>query len=219
MNHELIMRYPKLRELKEAIRALIKGPYTSKFPYEPHKPYERFRGKPEFHETDCIGCTACVNVCPSNALSFTDKIENNKAKRMLTHQLDLCIFCGQCQANCPTEKGIILSQEFDLSTTEKIEDFKQEIEKELLLCECCGEIIAPYDQIWWVAAKLGALTFSNASLMLFYLINLGLALSAEGGSAYGGKEKSLPKEELEFMRSDRIKILCPRCRRQAVLKS
>jgi len=224
MNHELIMRYPKLRELKEAIRALIKGPYTSKFPYEPHKPYERFRGKPEFHETDCIGCTACVNVCPSNALSFTDKIENNTAKRILTHQLDLCIFCGQCQANCPTEKGIILSQEFDLSTTEKIEDFKQEIEKELLLCECCGEIIAPYDQIWWVAKRLGPITFSNASLTLFYLQNFSaiaesrLIVDAKRENL-SLKEKSLPKEEAEFMRADRIKILCPRCRRQAVLKS
>lgn len=37
------MRYPKLRELKEALKALIKGPYTSKFPFKPHVPFERFR--------------------------------------------------------------------------------------------------------------------------------------------------------------------------------
>jgi formate hydrogenlyase subunit 6/NADH:ubiquinone oxidoreductase subunit I len=219
------MRYPKLREIKEAIKALIKGPYTSRFPYEPHKPFERFRGKPEFHKDDCIGCTACVNVCPSNALSFEDKIENNKAKRILIYQLDLCIFCGQCQANCPTGKGIILSQEFDLATTENREDLKQEIEKELLLCDGCGEIIAPYEQILWVAKKLGPLTFSNASLMLIYLQNF----PAIAGSRpildakrenLALREKPSPKEEeLEFMRSDRIKILCPRCKREAVLKS
>ena len=199
------MRYPKLRELKEAIRALIKGPYTNRFPYAPHKPYERFRGRPEFHEDDCIGCGACFQVCPAKAIEMQD----TRDKRVLTVHWDLCIFCGQCQANCLTEKGIILSNEFDLATTDKREDLKQEIKKELVLCECCEEQIAPYDQILWVAKKLGPLCFSNGSLMLFYLRNLDLA----------AKDRSLPKKETEFIRADRIKILCPRCRREAALKS
>ena len=203
------MRYPKLRELKEAIRALIKGPYTSRFPYQPHTPYDGFRGRPKYDEKACIGCTACVNVCPSGALSFEDKIENGKARRILKHQVDLCIFCGQCQANCPTEKGITLSLDFDLATTGKREDLRQEIEKELILCECCREIIAPSDQISWVAKRLGPLAFSNASVMLFYLKDLALAI----------KEKPLPKEEEKFFRADRIKVLCPKCRRQAVVES
>jgi formate hydrogenlyase subunit 6/NADH:ubiquinone oxidoreductase subunit I len=199
------MKYPKLRELKEAIRALIKGPYTTRFPYQPHTPFERFRGKPEFHQEDCIGCTACCQVCPSGALTF----EDTKAKRQLTYRVDLCIFCGQCQANCPTEKGIMLSQEFDLATTGKREELKQVIEKELVLCECCGEQIAPYDQILWVARRLGPLTFSNASLMLFYLQNLDLAL----------REETTPQRQAELQRADRVKLLCPRCRREAVIKS
>lgn len=202
------MKKPKLRELKEAIRALIKGPYTSRFPYEPHKPYERFRGRPEFHKDDCIGCTACVNVCPSGALSFEEKKENGKAKRILTYTVDVCIFCGQCQANCPTEKGILLSREFDLATTGKRQDLKQQIEKELILCEGCGEIIAPFDQILWVSKKIGPLAFSNPSVMLLYLRDLNLA----------EREDVFP-EEKEFMRSDRIKVLCPKCRREAVIKS
>jgi hydrogenase-4 component H len=199
------MRYPKLRELKEAIRALVKGPYTSKFPYEPHQPFEGFRGRPEYHEEDCMGCGACFQVCPAKAIDMQDI----KDKRILTVHWDLCIFCGQCQANCPTEKGIMLSREFDLATTGKREELLQEIKKPLLLCECCGELVAPFDQVLWVARRLGPLTFSNASLMLFYLQNLDLAL----------KEKPSPKKEEGFLRSDRIKILCPRCRREAVLKS
>jgi hydrogenase-4 component H len=203
------MRYPKLRELKEAIRALIKGPYTSKFPFKPHQPFERFRGKPEFHEGDCIGCTACVQVCPARALEFEDKVDNIRAKRKLTIHLDLCIFCGQCQANCPTQKGIVLSTEFDLATTGKRQELRQSIEKELVLCDCCREIIACRDQVLWVAKKIGPLVFSNASLMLLYLNNIGLAL----------REKFFPKEETEFLRSDRLKLLCPRCRRETVIKS
>jgi len=199
------MKYPKLRELREAIKALIKGPYTSRFPYQPHKPYERFRGRPEFHEEDCVGCGACFQVCPAGAIEMQDV----RGKRILTVNWDMCIFCGQCQANCITEKGIILSNEFDLATTGKRSELKQAIEKELVVCDCCGENIAPSDQILWVAKKLGPLCFSNPSLILFYLRVLSLA----------SKEKFSPKEELEFGRSERIKILCPRCRREAVIKS
>jgi hydrogenase-4 component H len=199
------MRYPKLRELKEAIRALIKGPYTTRFPYEPHVPYQRFRGKPEFHKEDCIGCGACVQVCPSGALSMQDVGD----RRILELRWDICVFCGQCQVNCPPEKGIILSHEFDFATTGKREDLKQNIDKELIICQGCTEIIAPYDQILWVAKRLGPLTFSNPSLMLFYLKSQKLS----------SDEPKIQKEEKEFLRSDRIRILCPRCRREAVIKS
>ncbi len=203
------MRYPKLRELREAIKALIKGPYTSRYPFQPHEPYERFRGRPYFHEEDCIGCTACFQVCPARAIEYEDQILNGKARRKLILRWDICIFCGQCQANCPTSKGIMLSREFALAVTENREALKQEIEKELLVCGCCGEPIVPVEQYDWVAKKLGPLLFSHSSLMLFYLRKAGLAL----------REKFSPKKDGEFQRSDRVKILCPRCRREAVLKS
>ncbi|MFH0763187.1 MAG: 4Fe-4S dicluster domain-containing protein, partial [Candidatus Omnitrophota bacterium] len=183
--------------------------YTARFPYEEHKPFKRFRGKPYFYEEDCIGCSACVQVCPSGALEFEDINKNGRAFRQLTWRAELCIFCGQCQANCPTEKGIMLSNEFDLATTGRRQELKQQIEKELILCECCGEPIIPYEQYAWVVKKLGALAFANPSLMLFYLRALNLAPDIAPSQ----------KKETEFLRADRIKILCPRCRREAVLKS
>ncbi|MCM8783249.1 MAG: 4Fe-4S dicluster domain-containing protein [Candidatus Omnitrophica bacterium] len=201
------MKLPSLlqpRIIKEAIKALIKGPYTSKFPFKPHTPFERFRGKPEFHHEECVGCGACVQVCPAGALSLEDKGD----KRILTVRWDTCIFCGNCQANCLTEKGIILSKEFDLATTGKREELFQSIEKELVRCSFCKEIIAPSDQLIWVAKKLGTMLFSNTSLMLFYLSKEKLA-----------EIKSLPDKELPTLRSDRFHILCPKCRREAVIKS
>ncbi|MCX5706844.1 MAG: 4Fe-4S binding protein [Candidatus Omnitrophica bacterium] len=203
------MRYPKLRELKEAIRAIFSSPYTSRFPYEPHEPYERFRGRPYFYEKDCIGCAACAQVCPAKAITFEDHLKGALAKRKLTIHWDICIFCGQCEANCPTSKGIMLSREFDLATTEKREELKQAIEKEFILCECCGSPVLPYDQYAWVVKRIGPLSFSNTSLLLFYLRSAGLAL----------KEKIIPNPEKKFNRAMRIKILCPNCRREAVLKS
>jgi len=203
------MRYPKLRELKEAVKSLFNRPFTNDFPRQPHKPYERFRGKPEYNQDFCMGCTACVQVCPARALEFQDEKSCGKGKRTLTIRWDICIFCGQCQANCPTEKGIVLSNEFDLARTEERKALRQKIEKELFICECCGEIVAPKDQILWVAKKIGPLVFSNASLMLYYLGNLGLS----------GQDKCIINAGAELKRSDRIKILCPRCRREAVIKS
>jgi hydrogenase-4 component H len=203
------MKYPKLRELKEAIRALVKGPYTSRFSYQPHTPYERFRGRPYFHEEECVGCAACAQVCPAGAIEYKDVISGDSAKRVLAVRWDICICCGNCQANCPTEKGITLSQEFAYAATGAREELAQQVEKEFALCEACGAGIVPRDQMAWVARKLGPLNFSNASLLLFYFRSLALSL----------KEAFSPKREMEFLRADRLKILCPKCRREAVIKS
>jgi hypothetical protein len=104
----------------------------------------------------------------------------------------------------------MLSQEFDLATTEDRLELKQVIEKEFALCECCGEPVVPLEQYSWVAKRLGPLSFANASLLIFYLRDLGFAL----------KEKFLIRKECpEITRASRIKVICPGCRREAVLKS
>lgn len=204
------MRYPKIRELKEAIKSLFSRAYTSDFPRKPHTPYERFRGRPYFHEEDCTGCAACAQVCPAKAIDVNDEVRGGRAVRKLTVHWDICICCGQCQANCLTLKGIMLSQEFDLATTQKREDLKQTLEKEFVICECCGEPVLPYDQYAWVIKRLGSLTFTNASLLLFYLRSAGLAL----------KERFIAGNiQAPVNRATRTKILCPRCRREAVIKS
>jgi hydrogenase-4 component H len=205
------MRYPKLRELKEAIRALIKGPYTSRFPFRPHEPFERFRGRPQYHQEDCMGCAACTQVCPSGALSYKDEIKGGRAVRTLVYAADLCIFCGQCEANCPTQKGIVLTRDFDLSMTEGRKEMNHQIEKELILCPDCGEIIVPRDQYLWVADKLGPLMFTNPSVFLTYLKKLSLIPKTE--------DVKKPEGRPDPRRSDRFQAVCPKCRRQAVLKS
>ena len=134
------MKYPKLRELKEAIRAVVKGPYTTKFPYEPHVPPEKFRGKPEFYEEDCVGCCACAEVCPAKVIDVIDDIKAKPPVRKLVLHFDTCIFCGQCQANCITEKGIKLTAEYDLALSDRNEATVR-VEKELLVCEECGNCL------------------------------------------------------------------------------
>jgi formate hydrogenlyase subunit 6/NADH:ubiquinone oxidoreductase subunit I len=56
------LRYPKLRELKEAVIAVFSPRFTTRFPAKPCIVPERYRGKVEFDLESCIGCGACVNV-------------------------------------------------------------------------------------------------------------------------------------------------------------
>jgi len=59
----------------------------------------------------------CYNVCPPGAMEMEDDVEAG-VRRIIIH-LDRCIFCGQCHANCLTEKGIEQTNECDLSTTDR----------------------------------------------------------------------------------------------------
>jgi len=200
------MRLPKIREIITAVKALITKPYTTKFPFRPHMPFKSFRGKPYFDKDKCVGCSACVNVCPTGALSFKDIKTDSGFKRVLKIRWDICIECGQCQLNCLTSEGIVLSNEYDLSATEERKSLFQEIEKALVCCEVCGKPVACIDHYRWVINKLGPLYVSNTSLISFKQKEIFIA-------------ETLPKSTPEILRSDRFRILCPVCRREAVFTS
>lgn len=44
----------------------------------------------------CIGCGACMQLCPVGAISFD---EDGKAKI----DPNICIKCGTCEASCPVQ--------------------------------------------------------------------------------------------------------------------
>jgi len=200
------MRYPKLRELVEAIKALIKGPYTSKFPFKPHVPEKRYRGKPEYHEEQCVGCGACSEVCPPGAITMTDVIDANHPIRKFDLRYDNCIFCGQCQANCITQEGIKLSNKLDdLSVFDRGETIES-VEKDLILCEGCGSTVGAKDHLIWIAKKLGPLAYSSPTSYLSALKDLKLAYLKV-------------KKSVALTRQDRIKVLCPKCRREVTLET
>jgi hydrogenase-4 component H len=190
------MRSPKLRELKEAITAVFRGPYTAKFPTEPTPLPETFRGCPRFNKDKCVGCGACANVCPTGALQMEDDVPAKL--RRLTIYLDRCIFCGQCQANCLTREGVKQTSEYDLATTSRA-SLRERVEKSLLLCEACGTIIGAQDHLLWVARRIGPVGFANPTLLLTAMQDLSLADKA-------------PKPSADLRRGDRLRVLCPRCR-------
>src|SRR5450759_772933 len=88
------MKYPKMREIKEAITSLFTPAYTSRFPKEPHIPFENFRGKPVVDNENCVGCETCANVCPPQAITFID----DKEKELL--------ICESCNAVITTKEHL-----------------------------------------------------------------------------------------------------------------
>lgn len=196
------MRLPKLRELKEAVIAVFSPRFTSRFPAEPCVVPEKYRGKPEFNLDACVGCGACVNVCPTKALSQDEIIQADTPVRRITLRYDACIFCGNCGDNCTTEDGIKLSNKWDLATMDRSETVESH-EFELQLCEKCGAIVGAKKHLVWLYEKLGPLAYTNPSL----LIAKTKELSTKQPDVDKRRQLKIGAEPGDFMR-----ILCPKCK-------
>jgi hydrogenase-4 component H len=194
---------PKLRELVEAVRAVVKGPFTTKFPAAVDSVDPNFRGLLKFHEEKCIGCGACTHVCPARARETV--VDRDKGVLRNIHHAERCIYCGQCVLYCTTREGISHSTEFDTARTERSADWETSIEKELACCEICGEPFATKAHLLWIARKVGDLASANPTLALSLYQDLGVT------------RPEPPRGPVSPYRSDLMRILCPECRRKAYL--
>ncbi len=206
-SRRLRMKLPSLfqpRVLKQVLRAIFSRPYTTEFPEEVYHPPPGFRGRVRFDASTCIGCGACAEVCPPKCIDVVDEIDCETPRRTLIQHVDACIWCGQCERYCPTKTGIRLTNEF-IEVGFKPEDFEERVEKKLLVCEVCGEQLAPVDQLRWLVRRLGPLAFTNPTLMLMAGRDLGLV------------EQAVKTVGEDVQRADRLRIQCPKCRRATAL--
>lgn len=201
------MKYPKLRELKEAIYSLVTPAYTTKFPKEPHTPYPNFRGKPVVDDANCVGCETCTNVCPSGVITFKD--DKDQKIRIIERNYGLCLFCGQCQEHCITGKGVTLSDQiYDFATFNR-EELIERQEKELLICESCGAVITTKEHIQYMHKKLGPKAFS--SIINLNVLNESLRLASE--------EETHVEVRDGLKRKDMFNIICPNCLRKILVET
>ncbi|MBN1416285.1 MAG: 4Fe-4S dicluster domain-containing protein [Bacteroidales bacterium] len=201
------MKYPKIREIGEALVSLFSPAYTTAFPAKPHIPFDNFRGKPVVDDANCVGCETCANVCPSGAITFRDDTE--KKIRIIERNYGLCIFCGQCQEHCITQKGVKLSDKiYDMATFNR-NDLVEKQEKELVICKGCGAVITTREHLHFIHDKLGPAAYS--SLLNLNMLNEKLKLA---------DEKSISVEVTDGLkRKDMFNIICPNCLRKVLIKS
>ena len=193
------------RVLRQAIVALFSRPVTTRFPAEPFEPISRFRDDLASIPTNASAAEPAPRSVPPKCIDVTD--DPATSTRHLVQHLDQCIWCGQCERYCPTKGGIRMTNEWDCVGF-KPEDFEERCDKEILLCEVCGEVLAPVDALRWLAERLGPMAFGNPTLMLASLRDLNLL--DEGVKAPEGTPTA-------HRRGDRVALHCPRCRRQTAL--
>jgi len=87
----------------------------------------------EVDPVKCVGCGACVRICPPKALT----IEVNEKETILKYFIGRCIFCWMCVQTCP-QKAIKTTNKFELSAVD-VHELQMELVHNTVKCRVCGK--------------------------------------------------------------------------------
>jgi len=120
-------------KLEETLVCLKAGRVTLPYPANPEPVPKKFRGRPIFDASKCIGCAGCANNCPAREILVFDVCQELRILKYLGRR---CTYCGRCADVCP-EKAITMSHEFE-NGTNAIGDLQQQLDLFMSTCQRCG---------------------------------------------------------------------------------
>jgi len=112
----------------------VKMPVTLRYPFTELEAPPEYRGLPHIDPKLCIGCGACVNACPPDAILRID--DYDKGTRKIVLDIGRCIRCARCEEICPTG-AIRLTNLFEAASPDR-RDHIQVVELRLVRCKVCG---------------------------------------------------------------------------------
>ena len=96
--------------LSEMLRNLVSRPTTTLYPVEKVPIPGAFRGRVEYADERCIGCSKCSRVCPASAITMVEsprEVEFGGKTMMRKKRPQVapfrCIRCGLCERHCPAD--------------------------------------------------------------------------------------------------------------------
>ena len=119
---------------------------------------ENYRGVPGLPteagtgKDKCIGCGACMRMCPQNAIKVVAEMGEDRKRRLVEFTLDagVCMWCGLCTEVCPT-RAIVMTRHYELASFDR-ESLLYPVER---LRELGGELPAEPEEETEAAAAEG----------------------------------------------------------------
>lgn len=114
------------------LKHLFRPAITVQYPVHKIEIPKRMRGRHAILRDDagnelCIGCKACVRICPDKLITVTtSKAPEGSDKKLIvdgfTLDLEACMFCGLCEDVCPNH-GLVMTNFYEMATQNRKEIF------------------------------------------------------------------------------------------------
>ena len=137
-----------MRILPEALKTLLKGPYTEKYPKAPSPPAPGYRGRVRIDPEKCVACGTCARVCPTGAIVLVSEGDEIRVEVLYGK----CTLCGECIESCPYE-AMSMVEEFEHFSSDP-QARVSEVSLKLKRCRLCGGPIASSKLMDEIVAKL-----------------------------------------------------------------